>query len=107
LTTALLRLELRHRPVLVNLDDPDLGRLAFGLPSSAAEAFAKVSALQIAVENKRLARRLRRAGIRVVSAPADRLALETLSSYLSLHGGQGRSPGRSRAAGASSAATAG
>ena len=83
----------RHRVLLVNLEDADLSRLAWGPPSSALEAFAKVSALEILEANRELAVRLRRSGIRVASAPSDRLALETLDAYL----GQSRGPAAVRA----------
>jgi uncharacterized protein (DUF58 family) len=84
LREALLRLQRRHRPVLVNLEDPDVARLALSAPVSAAEAFAKVSSLAILLSNRRLGRRLSRAGIRTISTAADRLALETLEAYLRL-----------------------
>jgi uncharacterized protein (DUF58 family) len=86
LKDAMLRLERRHLPVLINLEDPELLRLALGEPSRHEEAFAKVSGLKILLENQRLARRMRRSGIRVVTAPADRLALETLEAYLAMIG---------------------
>lgn len=84
LREALLRLRRRHRPVLVNLEDPEVARLALSAPASPAEAFAKVSSLAILLSNRRLGGRLSRAGIRTVSTAADRLALETLETYLRL-----------------------
>lgn len=81
---ALLELERRHRPLLVNLEDAELAELARRPPATAPEAFAQVSALEILLANRRLGRRLRRAGIRVVTTPAHRLALETLEAYLAL-----------------------
>jgi uncharacterized protein (DUF58 family) len=83
LRTALVRLARRHRPVLVNLEDPDLVRLALGVPQRTEEAFAKVSSLEMLLANRRLGRRLQRAGIKVASAAADQLAWQTLESYLS------------------------
>ena len=83
---ALLRLARKHRPVLVNLEDPDLVQLALGLPERAEEAFAKVSALEMLLANRRLGRRLQRAGISVASAAADQLAWRTLESYLETSG---------------------
>jgi uncharacterized protein (DUF58 family) len=82
LREALVALARRHRPVLVNLEDPQLVSLALGAPARPEEAFAKVASLEILLANRRLTRGLRRAGIRVASAPADRLAWETLSAYL-------------------------
>ena len=82
LRTALLRLERRHRPLLVNLEDPEVHDLARRVPASPAEAFAQVACQEILLSNRRLGRRLRRAGVRFVSTSADRLALETLSAYL-------------------------
>jgi uncharacterized protein (DUF58 family) len=61
-----------------------LARLAAAAPAGAREAFAQVAALGIALANRRLARRLRGAGVRVVTTPADRLALATLGAYLAL-----------------------
>lgn len=84
LREALVRLRRRHRPVLVNLEDPDVARLALGAPASPAEAFAKVSSLAILLSNRRLGRRLSHAGIRTISTAADRLTLETLEAYLRL-----------------------
>jgi len=80
---ALVRLSRRHRPVLVNLEDPDLVRLALGVPERTEEAFAKVSSLEMLLANRRLGRRLLRSGIAVASAAADQLAWRTLESYLS------------------------
>ncbi len=83
LRDALVRLG-RRRTLLVNLEDPEVVRLALGEPGSVAEAFAKGSAMEILLGNRRLGRRLARTGVRVVGAPADRLAAETLDAYLGL-----------------------
>jgi uncharacterized protein (DUF58 family) len=84
LREALLLLSRRHRVILVNLEDADLARLALGVPRTVPEAYAKVSAMGIVLANRKLARRLRRGGIRVVTTPADRLAWGALESYLEL-----------------------
>ncbi|HEV8241999.1 MAG TPA: DUF58 domain-containing protein [Thermoanaerobaculia bacterium] len=81
---ALRRLERRHRTLLVNLEDPQVGRLAWGSPTTPPEAFAKVAAMEILLANRRLARELSRAGVLTVSTAADRLALAALDAYLSL-----------------------
>ena len=83
LRTSLVRLARKHRPILVNLEDPDLVRLALGIPERTEEAFAKVSSLEMLLANRRLGRRLQRAGIAVAVAAADQLAWRTLESYLS------------------------
>jgi uncharacterized protein (DUF58 family) len=83
LKDALLGLR-RHRVLLVNLEDPDLARLALASPETPEAAFAKAAALEIQLANRRLGRRLQHRGIRVVGAPADRLAWETLQGYLRL-----------------------
>jgi uncharacterized protein (DUF58 family) len=83
LRTALLRLARKHRPILVNLEDPNLVRLALGVPERTEAAFAKVSSLEMLLANRRLGRRLQRAGIAVAVAAADQLAWRTLESYLS------------------------
>ncbi|MEM9555499.1 MAG: DUF58 domain-containing protein [Acidobacteriota bacterium] len=90
LRQALLHLERRHRPILVNLEDPELVALAAEPPTTPADAFAQVGALDIQSANRALSSRLRHAGIRVVSTAADRLALETLEAYLALFGVQRR-----------------
>ncbi len=90
LRESLLHLERRHRPMLINLRDPELEALAHQLPDNASGVFAQVAGLEILLANRRLGARLRRAGVRVVSTPADRLALETLEAYLALFRGQGR-----------------
>jgi len=84
LHTALKRLERRHRPLLIHMEDSELSDLARGAPRSPAEAFAKVASLEILLENRRLAKRLRREGVRVVTTAADRLTLDALEAYLSV-----------------------
>ncbi|MEM1176729.1 MAG: DUF58 domain-containing protein [Acidobacteriota bacterium] len=86
LRRAVLKLERRHRPVLLNLQDPELLALADSAPATPRDAFAQAAALDIGLANRDLATRLRRTGVRVVNAPADRLALEALEAYLSIFG---------------------
>lgn len=97
LRESLLRLGRRHRALLLNLEDPELRRLAAAPPDTPAQAFAQVASLEIQLANRRLARHLRRGGIRVVSTPADRLALEALESYLAAYRGPSASLVSSRA----------
>jgi len=82
---SLLRLGRRHRALLLNLEDPELRQLATLAPRTPAQAFAQVASLEIQLANRRLARHLRRGGIRVISTPADRLALEALEAYLAVY----------------------
>ena len=84
LRTSLLRLRRRHRPLLVNLEDPEVEELAFGAPDDVPAAYAKLSSLDILLNNRLLARRLRGHGVEAVTTSADRLALETLETYLSM-----------------------
>lgn len=84
LRESLLRLGRRHRALLLNLEDPELRSLAAAGPETPAQAFAQVASLEIQLANRRLARHLRRGGIRVVNTPADRLALEALEAYLAI-----------------------
>jgi len=84
LRESLLGLGRKHRPLLINLEDPDLVRLAVGVPASLEEAFAKASSLEMLLANRRLGRRLRRAGVAVAVAPADQLAWRALEAYLGL-----------------------
>jgi uncharacterized protein (DUF58 family) len=88
LRESLLRLAGRHRPLLINLEDPELRRLAGVEPRSPVEAFAQVASLEIGLANRRLARHLQRGGIRVVASSADQLALKTLEAYLALYRGR-------------------
>lgn len=104
LREALVTLRRRHRPLLVNLEDPDLAALALGRPDTVEDAFAKVSALEILLANRRLGRRLQGHDIPVVTAPADRLAWETLDVYLRAVLGARRSGALSRRPGRSSRA---
>jgi len=82
LGAALGRLGRRHVPLLVNLEDPGLLKLASCSPGGPEEAFAKVSAMGLVDQNKALSHRLRAAGVRVVSRPASGLALGMLGAYL-------------------------
>lgn len=84
LNAALKRLSRRHRTLLVNLEDAELRRLTDSVPATPAEAFAQLTGLEIRLANRRLARRLQRVGVHVVSCPSDRLALETFNAYLAL-----------------------
>jgi uncharacterized protein (DUF58 family) len=84
LRESLLRLGQRHRTLLINLEDPELRKLAETEPDDPPHAFAQVASLEIQLANRRLARHLRRGGVRVVTSSADRLALETLEAYLGL-----------------------
>lgn len=94
LRSSVLRLERRHRPILINLQDPEIVALAEQAPDSAEGAFAQSAALEILLSGRRLATRLRHAGVRVVSTSADRLALEALEAYLAMFGGAGKRAGR-------------
>jgi uncharacterized protein (DUF58 family) len=91
LREALVGLRRKHRPLLINLEDPELVRLALGIPGTVEEAFAKTSALEMLIANRRLARRLQGSGIAAVAAAADQLAWRTLEAYLGLSetGGRG------------------
>jgi uncharacterized protein (DUF58 family) len=90
LRESLVLLAGRHRPLLINLEDPELRRLAAAEPRSPVEAFAQVASLEISLANRRLARHLQRGGIRVVSSAADQLALQSLEAYLALYRGWSR-----------------
>ncbi len=94
LREALLALRRQHRPLLVHLEDSDIARLALGAPENAVEAFAKVSALEILLGNRRLAARLRHSGIETILSAADRLTLDTLDIYLRSLRGHGAAGGR-------------
>jgi uncharacterized protein (DUF58 family) len=94
LKESLLRLGRRHRALLVNLEDPELRALASAEPADPAAAFAQAATLEILLANRRLARHLRRGGVRVISSPADRLALEALEAYLAFYSRAGASAAR-------------
>ena len=79
---ALGMLRRRHRPILVNLEDPDVHRLGSFESRTPIEAFAQTEALGILSGNRRMAARLRHAGVAVASVSAKDLASETLQLYL-------------------------
>ena len=83
LQDSLRSLARRHQPLLVHLEDPDIARLASAEPTTSVEAYAKVSALEILLGNRRLRSRLRHVGIETVSTSAERLTLDALELYLS------------------------
>jgi uncharacterized protein (DUF58 family) len=92
LRESLRSLARQHRPLFVHLEDPDIARLASATPAGAVEAYAKVSAMEVLLGNRRLSARLRHAGVESVSTSADRLTLDTLEIYLaSLRSGPRRS----------------
>jgi len=91
LEEGLHRLRRRHQVLLVNLEDPEIEALALGAPSTEEEAFAKTSALQILLANRKAARKFRSGGIRISSTPASRFAAAALSGYLdAIIGNRGR-----------------
>lgn len=79
---ALGILRKRHRPILVNLEDPDLHRLGLSPAHTSLEAFARTGALGILAGNRKMATRLRHAGVSVASVSAKDLASQTLQLYL-------------------------
>ncbi len=88
LQESVMRLKRHHRAVLVNLEDPDLTTLALGPATTAQQGFAKVSSLEILLNNRRLAGRLRHTGIQVLNTASDRLAWDTLQAYLTMSRGR-------------------
>ncbi len=84
LATALRGLARRHRPLLVDLQDPGLVQHATSVPHDVEGAYAKTSALSLLHANRSLTRRLAAAGVDVLSAPASQLPLSLLQRYLDL-----------------------
>jgi len=82
LAGALDGLARRHRPLLVNLEDPGLVNHAHSIPHTLLDAYAKVSAMSLVAANQRLTKRLRGRGIAVIATPASRLAIGMIQSYL-------------------------
>ena len=74
----------RHRPLLVDLRDPDLEAAARSVPDDLSGAFQKTTALGLLEANAALSARLRGQGIDTLSLPADRLAFGMLQKYLDL-----------------------
>jgi uncharacterized protein (DUF58 family) len=93
LREGILRMRRRHRPLLVNLEDPDLRELAYGVPATPEDAFAKACSLAILLSNRDLGRTLRHGGVHVVTTSADALAGQTLDNYLRLQNRWRRSTG--------------
>lgn len=84
LATALVDLGRRHRPVLVDLEDPGLVGVTRGKPSEPLEAYAKVVAMEIREGNRRLAARLKGQGVEMLSLPASELTVGLIRRYLEL-----------------------
>lgn len=82
LGTALRSLGNRHRPVLVNLEDPGLVQLARSVPDDVVGAYAKLAAMGVEARNEALGAELRAAGIDVVSTPAEGLLTGVLQAWL-------------------------
>ncbi len=84
LTRALRGLKVRHRAVLINLEDPGLVELAASVPVTGPAAYAKLAALDIEARNEALHATLRRDGIEVLSTPAEGLMTGAVQTYLDL-----------------------
>jgi uncharacterized protein (DUF58 family) len=82
LARGMLALGQRHRPLLVNLQDPGLVDHARSEPTDAVGAFAKASALSLLATNDELVTRLRTQGVDVLSLPASHLAVGIIRRYL-------------------------
>ena len=74
----------RHLPILVNIQDPDLHRLAASTPATEKEAWTKASSMRIVAENRRISSHLRSSGVHVVDVPAERLIYSAVGTYLDL-----------------------
>jgi len=81
---ALVGLSKRHRPLLVNLEDPGLVGHARSIPEDLEGAYAKVSAMSMARADRALGARLRGAGVDVLPVSADRIAVGMIQKYLDL-----------------------
>lgn len=81
---ALVGLASRHRPLLVNLEDPGMIRHARSTPDDVEGAYAKVSAMSMARADRALTARLRGAGVEALSVSADRIAVGMIQKYLDL-----------------------
>ncbi len=79
---ALGMLRRRHRPILINLEDPDVHRLVSAECRTPIDAFAQTEALGILAGNRRMAARLRHSGVAVASVSAKDLASQALQLYL-------------------------
>ena len=84
LTRALRGLKVRHRAVLINVEDPGLVELAASCPGSAPAAYAKVAALAIEARNEALHAELRHSGVEVLSTPAQGLVTGAVQTYLDM-----------------------
>lgn len=82
LAGALAALARHHWPVLVDLEDPALLRLAHSVPESELEAHAKVSAMALLQANRQLAARLGARGVQRLGVSAERLTVDLIQHYL-------------------------
>ena len=83
LREALLAWRGKHRPVLVNLEDPELCASPSGVPDAHGGGLRQGLGLEILLANRRLGRAAAAGGIAVAAAAADQLAWRALESYLS------------------------
>lgn len=86
---ALKGLAARHRPLLVNLEDPGLMAHARSIPEEPLEAYAKTSAMAMLARISGLTRALREQGVDVVSMPASELAIGMIDRYLAFKARRG------------------
>lgn len=82
LSGAMVGLARRHRPLVLNLEDPALVTHARANPSNTAEAASKISALAMVSQLAGLTSRMRGSGVDVLDLPADRLAIGLVQKYL-------------------------
>lgn len=79
---ALFGLAARHRPLLVNLEDPELLSCYESIPSDVVGGYAKASAMSIVESNRSLGTRLRAQGVEVLTTPASLLTISVIQGYL-------------------------
>jgi len=77
-----LSLATRHSVILVVFEDPFLKNMATAVPATPYEVQKAVSAMMWSREREKVLEQLRQAGVWLVEAPASRLAVSALNTFL-------------------------
>lgn len=74
----------RHVPVLVAVGDRETRDIAWATPATPEDAYRKAAAAHLLTSREHTLQQLRKAGVRVVDAPAGQVPVQVLDQYLDL-----------------------
>lgn len=84
LVAAVSRLQPRHLPVVVTLQDPEIARLADMVPTTETEVYERAVARRFLEERARTLRQLTQQGVWTVDVSADKLSASVVNRYLEI-----------------------